>query len=204
MVGGTGLYINAFCEGLDAIPSVDPLIRQQVQQQYEQEGITWLQEQVKEQDPDFFTVGEILNPQRLMRALEVKLSTGHSILSFRKREKKQRPFQVVKIGLNPSKKLLHEHIHQRVDRMMASGLLEEVKRLEPFKNLNALRTVGYSELFDHLQGKLSLDEAVDAIKINTRHYAKRQLTWFRKDPSIQWIEPGDWEALEKIAQAREY
>lgn len=200
MVGGTGLYINAFCEGLDAIPAVNPLVRNQVQTQYKKAGMEWLRQEVREQDPDFFAVGETLNPQRLIRALEVKLSTGYSILSFRKQQKKQRPFRISKIGLNLPKETLHEHIHRRVDQMMATGLLDEVRGLLPYKDLPALRTVGYTELFDHLAGRLSLDEAVAAIKTNTRHYAKRQLTWFRKDPSIRWIGPGDWEALREAAR----
>ncbi len=201
MVGGTGLYINAFCEGLDAIPPVDPQIRQQLTGQYGAGGLAWLQGQVKKEDPDYYAVGETLNPRRLLRALEVKLSSGQSILSFQSREKKQRPFNIIKVGLDLPRETLNHNIHQRVDRMMDMGLLEEVRALEPYKALNALRTVGYTELFDHLQGKCSLEEAVAAIKTNTRHYAKRQLTWFRKDPSIQWIHPEDLEGLEKITQS---
>jgi tRNA dimethylallyltransferase len=126
-----------------------------------------------------------------MRALEVKLSTGRSILSFRTREKKERPFQIRKIGLTLPKEQLHQRIHNRVDQMMEHGLLEEVKNLIPFRHYNALRTVGYSELFDYLDGRISLDLAVETIKKNTRHYAKRQMTWFRKDPSIHWIDAND-------------
>jgi tRNA dimethylallyltransferase len=190
MVGGTGLYIKAYSEGLDTIPPIDPMIRQQIQQMYEQAGIDWLQAQIRESDPGFFRVGEIQNPQRLMRALEVKRSTGQSILDFRTREKKHRPFRIEKIGLSLPKELLHDRINQRVDKMMEEGLLEEVKGLIPFRQYNALQTVGYRELFDHLEGKMSLDEAVERIKINTRQYAKRQMTWFRKDTSIRWIDAG--------------
>lgn len=188
MVGGTGLYIKAFCEGLDTIPAIDPGIREQVQAQYEQTGITWLQEQVQKNDPEFYTTGEKQNPQRLMRALEVKLSTGYSILSFRTRQKKERPFHIKKIGLHLPKEQLYLRIHERVDRIMEQGLLAEVKGLMHYKDLKALQTVGYSELFDHLEGKTSLQQAVEEIKKNTRRYAKRQMTWFRKDPSIQWID----------------
>lgn len=188
MVGGTGLYIKAFCEGLDEIPATSPAIRQQVLTLYETIGIEGLQQQVKMEDPAFYKDGEIHNPQRLMRALEVVRSTGHSILSFRSRKKKQRPFRIEKIGLHLPKELLHQRIHLRVDQMVEQGLLEEVKGLLPYRDANALQTVGYRELFDYLDGKSSLPEAVDAIKKNTRHYAKRQMTWFRKDPDIRWID----------------
>ncbi len=188
MVGGTGLYVKAYSEGLDTIPPIDPVIRQQIQQMYETEGIDWLQAQIRNSDPEFFRVGEIQNPQRLMRALEVKQSTGQSILTFRTQEKKHRPFKIEKIGLSLPKEVLHDRINLRVDKMMEEGLLEEVRGLLPYRGLNALQTVGYSELFDHLEGKLSLDEAVQRIKINTRRYAKRQMTWFRKDASVRWID----------------
>ncbi len=188
MVGGTGLYIKAFTEGLDEIPATRPGIREQIQTQYEIAGMDWLQQEVKKADPAFYEAGEIHNPQRLMRALEVQWSTGLSILSFRSRGKKQRPFRIEKIGLQLPKEQLHQRIHDRVDQMMEQGLLEEVKGLLPCKEVNALQTVGYRELFDYLDGKSSLSEAVDRIKTNTRHYAKRQLTWFRKDSAVQWID----------------
>jgi tRNA dimethylallyltransferase len=188
MVGGTGLYIKAFCEGLDDIPPIDETIRQDIRRQYEQGGMAWLQKQTRETDPGYYASGEVQNPQRLMRALEVIMSTGESILAFRTREKKQRPFQIEKIGLQLPKEELHQHINARVDRMMQDGLLEEVKSLLPYRSLNALQTVGYTELFDHLDGKLSLEQAVEAIKQHTRNYAKRQMTWFRKDPSIRWVD----------------
>jgi tRNA dimethylallyltransferase len=192
MVGGTGLYIKAFCEGLDEMPAIDPAIRQQVQAQYDQEGMSWLQQQVRQHDGAFYAAGEMLNPQRLMRALEVKLSTGRSVLSFRTRGKKSRPFHIQKIGLHLPKEQLHERIHARVDKMMEQGLWEEVKSLAAHRDRNALFTVGYSELFACLDGKCSLDEAVDMIKKNTRHYAKRQMTWFRKDPAIQWVDANEF------------
>lgn len=188
MVGGTGLYIKAFCEGLDTIPPVDEEIRAHVRQQYQQGGMAWLQRQVLETDPGFYAAGEVQNPQRLMRALEVRLSTGRSIMAFRMQEKKQRTFSIQKIGLQLQKEELHRRIDERVDRMMESGLLEEVKGLLSCRDRNALHTVGYTELFDHLDGKLSLEQAVETIKKNTRHYAKRQMTWFRKDGSIRWID----------------
>lgn len=190
MVGGTGLYIKAFTEGLDEIPAVRPDIREQILARYETSGIDWLQQEIKDADPAFYAAGEIHNPQRLMRALEVKLSTGRSILSFRRHDRKQRPFHIEKIGLHLPKEQLHQRIHDRVDQMMEQGLLEEVKGLLPYKKENALQTVGYRELFDYLEGASSLDEAVEKIKINTRHYAKRQMTWFRKDPAVRWIDAG--------------
>jgi tRNA dimethylallyltransferase len=191
MVGGTGLYIKAFTDGLDEIPPTDPVLREQLQQTYELEGIGWLQEEVRRHDPAFFAEGEILNPRRLLRALEVHLSTGQSILAYRSHEPRQRPFQVRKFGLKLPKEELHRRIHERVDRMMEQGLVEEVKSLLPYRSHNALQTVGYKEIFDYLDGNCSLDETVANIKTNTRRYAKRQLTWFRKDPSVEWVDAGD-------------
>jgi tRNA dimethylallyltransferase len=191
MVGGTGLYIKAFTDGLDEIPGVDPAIRRHLQLQYELNGIGWLQQEVNLHDPAFYAEGERQNPQRLLRALEVRLSTGRSILSFRSGTNPKRPFRIRKIGLDLPKEELHRRIHDRVDHMIEQGLVEEVKSLLPYRNHNALRTVGYREIFEYLDGHSSLDEAIVNIKTNTRRYAKRQLTWFRKDLSIQWIRPDD-------------
>jgi tRNA dimethylallyltransferase len=190
MVGGTGLYIKAFCEGLDAIPTIDPAIREEIIQQYESKGLDWLQNEVKTKDPDFYATGEILNPQRMMRALEVMESTGQSVLSFRKRTSVARDFKILKIGLDIPREELHQRINARVDRMIEMGLLDEVRTLIPYRHLNALQTVGYTELFDHLDGKCSLTESIEKIKAHTRQYARRQLTWFRKDGYIQWFTPG--------------
>lgn len=187
MVGGTGLYIKAFCEGLDLIPDVPAKIREKIISEYERKGMEWLQQQVKEKDPVFYAAGEILNPQRMMRALEVMEATGQSILSFRKGEKTKRDFNVMKIGMELPKEELIRNINARVNKMMEAGILDEVKQLLPYKNLNALQTVGYAELFEHLEGKMTLPEAVERIKINTRQYAKRQMTWFRKDETIEWF-----------------
>ena len=140
-------------------------------------------------DAEFYAVGEIQNPQRLMRALEVSLSTGRSILSFRTSQPKQRPFRVIRIGLDLPREELYKRINDRTDHMMEEGLLEEVKGLMPFREHNALQTVGYRELFEYLDGRGSLEEAVEQIKVDTRHYAKRQLTWFRKDPETRWMHP---------------
>ncbi|MBS1603336.1 MAG: tRNA (adenosine(37)-N6)-dimethylallyltransferase MiaA [Bacteroidetes bacterium] len=191
MVGGTGLYIKAFTEGLDDIPPADESIRFHIQQQYEVQGIGWLQDEIKKYDPGFYEKGEILNPQRLMRALEVRLTTGQSILSFRSPEPKPRPFQIQTIGIGLPKEQLHERIHNRVDQMIKDGLLEEVRSLLPYREHNALQTVGYRELFEYLDGKCTLDTAITNIKTNTRQYAKRQLTWFRRNLSTRWIGPND-------------
>lgn len=189
MVGGTGLYIKAFCEGLDAIPAIDPAIRQQVIKGFEEKGLSWLQEQLQQKDPLFYEKGEMQNPQRMMRALEVAEATGQSIFSFRNKEKAQRDFNILKAGLDIPKEQLHQHIHSRVDKMIAAGLVEEVRSLMPYRQLNALQTVGYTEIFGYLDGKISLEKAIEQIKTNTRQYAKRQLTWFRKDATIQWFAP---------------
>jgi len=189
MVGGTGLYIKAFCEGIDALPDINSLIREQIIAGYEKNGLEWLQKEVAYNDPAYFSKGEIKNPQRLMRTLEVKLSSGKSITSFQTQQKKQRNFKIIKIGLELSKEQLHKNINERVDVMMQQGLLDEVKKLQPFKNLNALQTVGYKELFGYLDAAATLENAVERIKINTRQYAKRQMTWFKKDAEIKWIGP---------------
>ncbi len=189
MVGGTGLYIKAFTDGLDDIPAVDPDIRRKLQLQYALNGIGWLQQEVNLHDPAFYAKGERQNPQRLLRALEVRLSTGRSILSFRRDASRQRSFQIRKIGLDLPRDELRRRIDDRVDHMIDQGLVEEVKSLLPFRHHNALQTVGYKEIFEYLDGACSLDEAVQNIKTNTRQYAKRQLTWFRKDPAVKWTNP---------------
>jgi tRNA dimethylallyltransferase len=189
MSGGTGLYIKAFCEGMDEIPAIEPQIRNDIITGYNNNGIQWLQERIKDLDPGYFIKGEIENPQRMMRALEVKMSTGRSIISFQSNIKKQRNFNIIKIGLELSREILYKNINERVDHMMESGLLDEAKKLTPYKNLNALQTVGYRELFDYLDGCYSLEKAVELIKQNTRNYAKRQMTWFKHDASIHWMEP---------------
>ncbi|HET6994845.1 MAG TPA: tRNA (adenosine(37)-N6)-dimethylallyltransferase MiaA [Chitinophagaceae bacterium] len=191
MVGGTGLYIKAFCEGLDEIPPVDAEIRKEINSKYEKNGLPWLQEEVRTKDPGFYEVGETQNPQRMLRALEVVESTGKSILHFRKGKKAERGFSIIKIGLELPKEQLHDNIHQRTDKMIEEGLVQEVKGLQPHYKLNALQTVGYSEIFDYLNGKISLSEAIRNIKTNTRRYAKRQMTWFRKDKEVEWFAPGD-------------
>jgi tRNA dimethylallyltransferase len=194
MLGGTGLYVKSFCNGIDEVPVIDPVIREKIIADFEWEGLEGLQKEIEKKDPLYFAKGEIKNPQRMMRALEVKLSTGRSIIEFQTQQKKQRDFNIIKIGLELPKEQLHKHINSRVDAMMKAGLLDEVKKLVPHKKLNALQTVGYRELFGHLAGDLSLEDAVEIIKINTRQYAKRQMTWFKKDEEVKWCEP-DFEKL---------
>ena len=189
MVGGTGLYIKAFCEGMDEIPDVPEEIRHEITNLYQKHGLSWLQEQVRTSDEEFYLKGEIQNPHRLMRALEVKKATGRSILDFRRGQKAERDFKIVKIALELPKEQLHQNINIRVDQMMEQGLLDEVRSLLPFQHLNALQTVGYKELFSYLNGEISLSDAIEDIKKNTRQYAKRQMTWFRKDKEYQWFHP---------------
>jgi tRNA dimethylallyltransferase len=191
MCGGTGLYIKAFCEGIDDMPPVPPAIREAINKQYEIQGLPWLQQELQKLDPDFYAVAETQNPQRLIRALEVLEATGRSITTFRTANRAQRDFRIIKLGITLPKELLHRNIHARVDQMMAAGLVEEVQRVLPFRQHNALQTVGYQEIFDYLDGKTSLETAVELIKTHTRQYAKRQLTWFRKDKDFHWCDPED-------------
>jgi tRNA dimethylallyltransferase len=201
MAGGTGLYVKTFCSGIDEIPVIDPAIREKIIADLEWEGLEWLQKEVEKNDPLYFAKGETKNPQRLMRALEVKLSTGRSIIEFQTQQKKKRDFNIIKIGLELPKDQLHKNINSRVDAMMKQGLLDEVKKLLPAKKLNALQTVGYRELFGHLAGDLPLEDAVEIIKINTRQYAKRQMTWFKKDEEVIWCEPNFDKVIEQIKNA---
>lgn len=196
--GGTGLYIRALCEGLDEMPDVSDDVARDVHEKYEMLGRNWLQESLRGEDPQFYAQGEIRNPARMLRALIFKRSTGYSILNFRTGSKKDRPFRVVKAGLELPREVLYERINDRVDTMMAQGLLEEVKTLYPQRQLKNLQTVGYVELFDYLDNKMSLPEAVEKIKQNTRHYAKRQMTWFKKDKEIHWFPADDPGIVDKI------
>lgn len=187
MVGGTGLYIKAFCEGLDLIPAIDAEIRENIIAQYEKLGLRWLQKEVSVKDPQYWEKGEQKNPQRLMRALEVMLGTGSSITSFQNKKAVERPFKIVKIGLELPREELYERINARVLTMVEEGLEKEVKSLEAVAHLNALQTVGYSEWKDYFDAKISKEKVIENIQQNTRHYAKRQMTWFKRDPSITWF-----------------
>ena len=187
LTGGTGLYIKAFCEGIDDMPEIDPSIRQELNHNYAIKGLAWLQQEVAARDPLFWQVAEQQNPHRLLRALEILEATGKSITEFRIGKKVERPFRTVKIGLEMERAELNDRINFRVEQMMRQGLFDEVKALYPFKHLNALQTVGYQELFDHLDGNISYNKAVELIQQHTRQYAKRQMTWFKKDSSIHWV-----------------
>ncbi|MFZ4056787.1 MAG: tRNA (adenosine(37)-N6)-dimethylallyltransferase MiaA [Ferruginibacter sp.] len=189
VVGGTGLYIKTLCEGIDPIPAIEASIRGKIIEAYTINGLAWLQNQVQKEDPEFYADGEIQNPQRLMRALEIVRATGKSIRYFQQNQKVNRPFNIIKIGLELPREILYERINSRVDMMMKAGLLEEVKSLVDFQQFNALQTVGYNELFDFINGNCNEDEAINLIKQNTRHYAKRQMTWFKKDKTISWCIP---------------
>jgi tRNA dimethylallyltransferase len=189
MVGGSGLYIDAVCKGLDDLPEIDLNIREKLNRKLAEEGISAIQQQLKELDPLYFAKVDQSNPQRMIRGLEVVLSTGQKLSSFLTANKKERPFNLIKIGLNTDRSVLYERINHRVEVMMEAGLLAEVEQLLPYRQYNALNTVGYSELFDYLDGKTDLPSAVAMIKQNTRRFAKRQLTWFRRDENTNWFEP---------------
>jgi len=185
LVGGTGLYIKTFAEGIDIMPTIPSEIREQIISSYQSEGLHWLQNEIAKKDPAFWAIAEQQNPQRLMRALEVVLTTGQSINQYRSNQKVERPFNIIKIALELPRAQLVENINTRIDQMMEEGLLEEVKSLLPYQHLNALQTVGYKEFFAHFNGECSIPQAINQLKINTRHYAKRQMTWFKRDTDFQ-------------------
>jgi tRNA dimethylallyltransferase len=189
MVGGSGLYIDAVCRGFDELPEADPMTRAKINSMLESEGIESLQKLLKQLDPVYYGQVDLSNPQRLSRALEVCLTSGMPYSTLREGKIKKRNFNIIKIGLNTSRDVLYKRINERVDEMMQHGLIDEVKKLLPYKNKNALQTVGYKELFDHLEGNTDLATAVELIKQNTRKFAKRQLTWFKRDPDVKWFEP---------------
>jgi len=203
MAGGSGLYIKAVCEGFDNLPVADPGIRHKLNQDFTELGIRHLQERLKEVDPGYYEQVDIQNPQRLIRALEVFETTGKPISYYRKSTVNKRPFNVVKIGLNLPRDILYQKINYRVDKMIELGLIDEVKSLIPHRSLNALNTVGYSELFDHFDGNIDLESALELIKQNTRHFAKRQLTWFRKDKDIHWLEADNEDVVLDIVRHAE-
>lgn len=197
IVGGSGLYINAICNGIDNLPEADTATRKKVENILKTEGIASLQKLLKSLDPTYYEKVDKNNPQRLSRAVEVCLSTGKTYSSLRTGTKIKRNFNIIKIGLNSARDLLYERINARVDIMMQNGLLNEVEALLPNKHLNALQTVGYKELFSYLEKEIDLETAVGLIKQNTRRFAKRQLTWFRKDEDIEWFQTDEVEAIVK-------
>jgi len=189
MAGGSGLYINAVCNGFDKMPEADSEIRRQLTHVYQEKGVEFLQNKLRELDEKYYHMIDLSNPHRLIRALEVCMVTGKKYSDLRKKEIKNRPFTAIKIGLFVEREQLYKKIDLRVDEMIQSGLLEEVKSLSDYKHLNALNTVGYKELFDHLEGQTDLQSAIERIKQHTRNFAKRQLTWFRKEKDIHWFTP---------------
>jgi tRNA dimethylallyltransferase len=187
LVGGSGLFIKAVCEGFDEFPDPKPGLRDKLNTEFVEKGIGYLQEKLKMVDPEYHNQVDLNNPQRIIRALEVFETTGKPYSSYRISVTNKRPFKVVKFGLNLSRETLYQRINQRVDDMVLQGLVDEVKSLLPYRHLNALNTVGYSELFDYFDGKTGLTAAIELIKQNTRRFAKRQLTWFGKDKEILWL-----------------
>lgn len=195
MVGGSTLYVNAVFHGIDDLPTVEPELRKDLQKQFQEQGIEFLRMKLKMLDPEYYQRVDLKNPNRLLKAIEISLMTGKPYSSLLTAPKVQRNFNIVKLGLNMEREILFDRINCRVDEMFDQGLLEETKELFPFKNLNSLNTVGYKELFQYLEGTISLDDAKEQIKKNTRNYAKRQLTWFKRDQEITWFEPSNFEGI---------
>ena len=195
LTGGSMMYIDAVCNGIDDIPTVDDVTRETLKRRLADEGLEALVEELRQLDPEYYEIVDKQNPRRVVHGLEICLMTGKTYTSFRKREKKERPFRIVKIGLNRDREELYNRINQRVDQMMTDGLLDEAKRLYPMRHMNALNTVGYKEMFAYLDGTWTLEEAVERIKGNTRRYARKQLTWYKKDEQIRWFHPNEIEQI---------
>jgi tRNA dimethylallyltransferase len=189
LAGGSMLYIDTICKGIDDIPTVTPEIRQEVVNWYAENGLEALQQRLLNLDPEYHGIVDLNNPKRLLHAVEICQMTGKTFTSFRKNTVRERPFRIVKIGINQNREILYRRINERVERMMDAGLQEEARSVYPYKHLNSLNTVGYKELFAFFDGNCTLDEAVDLIKRNSRKYARKQLTWFRRDNEITWFEP---------------
>ena len=197
LTGGSMMYIDAVCNGIDDIPTVDEQTRRLMKQRLADEGLDALVEELRRLDPEHYAIVDRQNPRRVVHALEICHMTGQTYTSFRKAEKKQRPFSIIKIGLNRDREELYQRINRRVDLMMDEGLLDETRRMLPFRNENALNTVGYKELFNYFDGIWDLEEAVERIKGNTRRYARKQLTWFKRDEQMQWFHPDNQESIKK-------
>ncbi|MBR6878232.1 MAG: tRNA (adenosine(37)-N6)-dimethylallyltransferase MiaA [Bacteroidales bacterium] len=187
LTGGSGLFIDAVCNGIDAMPDIDTAVRDRVSKLYQQHGLIALQDELKQLDPEYWAIVDRKNPRRLQRALEVCYQSGDTFTSFRKATKANRDFNIKKFALLWDRQELNNRINQRVEQMLTQGLVDEARKLYPYRHLNALNTVGYKELFDYFDGKVDLMEAVEQIKLNTRHYAKRQMTWLRRDQEYQWV-----------------
>ena len=199
--GGSMMYIDAVCNGIDDIPTVDDATRATMKRRLTTEGLEALCEELRRLDPEHYAIVDRQNPRRVVHALEICHMTGHTYTSFRKNERKARPFNIVKIGLNRPREELYQRINQRVDQMMADGLLDEARHLLSRRHLNALNTVGYKEMFAHLDGTWTLDEAVERMKGNTRRYARKQLTWFKKDSEVNWFTPDDQDNIIRHIQS---
>jgi len=189
LCGGSMLYIDAVCKGIDIIPDVNQQIHEQILNEYNEQGIEHLRFKLKKLDPVYYNKVDLKNTNRIIHALDITLTTGKPYSSFRTGQKKQRPFNIIKIGLNTDRQILYDRINYRVDKMIKNGLIEEAKSVYPYHQLNALNTVGYKELFDYFEKKSELHDVIKKIKTNTRHYAKKQLTWFTKDDEIHWFQP---------------
>ncbi|MDX1629280.1 MAG: tRNA (adenosine(37)-N6)-dimethylallyltransferase MiaA, partial [Fulvivirga sp.] len=200
LTGGSGLYINAVTEGLAEIPKTDPGLRNTLNKKLKNEGIETLRQELLLLDPVYYNQVDLQNPQRIIRALEVCLSTGKPFSSFRRKKHKPRFFKTIKIGLNRPRQALYARINERMEKMIEQGLFEEAQKLYSYKDHNALQTVGYKEIFDYMDGKYDRKEAVRLLKRNTRRYAKRQLTWFGKDEEISWFEPDEIERIIKFIE----
>lgn len=195
MTGGSMMYIDAVCKGIDDIPTVTPDIREAIYQQYAQEGLVPILEELRIADPKHYEEVDRQNYKRVIHAVEICRLTGKPYSSFRTKSIKPRPFRIIKIGLTREREELYDRINQRVDQMMAEGLLEEARKVYPYRTLNALNTVGYKELFNYFSGEWTLDQAVEKIKRNSRVYARKQMTWFKHDPEIHWFHPDEEEAI---------
>ena len=191
LTGGSMMYVDAICKGIDLIPTIEPETREMMQQKYQQQGLESLCEELKLLDPEYYQVVDRKNPKRIVHALEICYQTGKTYTSFRTHPKKDRPFRMIKIGLNRPREELYNRINLRVDQMIKDGLVEEALRVYPHRELNSLNTVGYKQMFNYLDGLWTLDYAIEKIKVNTRTYARKQLTWFKHDDEIQWFHPDD-------------
>jgi tRNA dimethylallyltransferase len=203
LAGGSGLYIKAICDGFDELPTTDPSIREKLNQELDEHGIASLQQKLKLADPIYYDEVDLDNPQRIIRALEVFESSGKPFSSYRQATVNKRPFNIIKLALNLPREALYQRINNRVDIMVKEGLLAEVNSLLPHRHLNALNTVGYSEVFDYIDGKTTLEKAIEMIKQNTRRFAKRQLTWFRKDTSFHWFQASDPDVITQMVNTVE-
>jgi len=201
MLGGSGMYIDVVCRGIDDLPDIDPEIRNKLQDKFEKEGIESLRFELKRLDPEYYSIVDLKNPKRILKGLEICMMTGKTYSSFRTSVKKERNFKILKIGLNMDREKLYQRIDARVDMMIRVGLVEEARIFYHLKHINALKTVGYKELFDHFEGLYDLNKAIELIKRNSRHYAKRQLTWFARDKEINWFEPTDEEKITEFIDA---